>query len=561
MEETEIRKAALKNAMEHGGKASDGAVISKVVGKDRSLLKDMASLKKTVTEIVAEINSKKPEEQMKEAEELGVELDRKKEEQKPALKDLPNVKGKVVLRLPPEPSGFMHLGHAIAGTINYLYKEKYGGELWLRFEDTNPNLVRDEFVKDFEMGYKWLGIKWDRKKFITEDMDKMYGYAEKLIRDGKAYVCFCSVEEIKAKRAGGEACEHRDNDNETNIKYWNDAKNGNIEPGKAVVRFKGDLNGIDLSLRDPSIFRIVKTDYKPYSLWPIYDFASVIEDHLCGITHILRSNEFKVALQNKLRDSMGLSKPSVIQFSRYNFKGTPFSKRRIRELIKTGKIKSWDDLRLPTISAIIRRGIQPEAIKQFALSVGISESKHEYTWDLLLTLNRRIIDDKARRLFFVSEPVRLEVSGVGDVIAKLQNHPSGNLGSRTINTHGVFWIDGKDGRGLKKGDTLRLKDLYTVIVEDVDKGVIKASMVSEKMTGGEKIIQWVTDENEKVKVAVVGQLLNDDESFNENSLKTVEGLAEKSVELLKERDIIQFERFGFCVLDKKETNTFVYISR
>ncbi len=563
MEETEILKIAVKNAIEHGGRANSGAVFSKVAGGDKSMLKDIKATKSLIEKVVSEVNSHTPEDVADMAEDLGVELTERPKEQKLELKELPNVKGKIVLRLPPEPSGYMHLGHAFSFMINYLYKEKYNGKLWLRFEDTNPKLLDrvTEFVDSFEDGIAWLGIKWDEKKFISSDIETMYSYAETLIKESKAYMCLCTAEDIKEKRLAGEECAHRQNSQTENLKLWDLAKAGGIEEGDAVLRLKLDMKNKNSSLRDPNIFRIIKSEKSPHYLWPLYHFANVIEDQMCGVTHILRSNEFNTAEQEKIRVALGLAIPTILQYGRYNFKGTTLSKRLIRQLIKEGLIKDWNDIRLPTISAMRRRGIQPEAIRSFVISVGYSGSQHEYSWDLLFTLNRRIIDEKAKRFFFVSQPAKLYVSNGGKRDAKLLFHPSKDSGFRLVKTNGSFFIDGKDFGELKVGDKVRLKELYTVQINELKDGLANAEMVSEKMLGDEKIIQWVTDENLKTDVSVVGEMLNEDETFNRSSLKIVNGLAERAVGLLNEGDIIQFERFGFCRLDDKEKNSFIYISR
>ncbi len=563
MEESEILKITVKNAIEHGGRANSGAVFSKVAGSDKSILKDLKSAKALIEKVVSEVNSKTPEDVANMAEDLGIELNEKPKEQKLELKALPNVDRQVILRLPPEPSGYMHLGHAFSFMINYLYKEKYNGKLWLRFEDTNPKLLDrvKEFVKAFEDGIAWLGIKWDEEKFISSDIETMYSYAEKLIKESKAYMCLCSAEEIKDKRLSGEECVHRQNAQVENLKLWNSAKNGEIGEGGAVLRLKLDMKNKNSSLRDPNIFRIIKSEKSRYSLWPLYHFANVIEDQMCGVTHILRSNEFNTDEQEKIRTALGLRNPTVLQYGRYNLKGTTLSKRLIRQFIKDGLLEDWNDIRCPTVSAIRRRGIQPEAIRDFVITVGYSGSQHEYSWDLLFTLNRRIIDEKAKRFFFVSRPAKLYVSNGGKRDAKLQFHPLKNSGFRLIKTNGNFLIDEKDFSDLKVGDKVRLKDLYTIQINELKDGIANAEMISESMLGGEKIVQWVTDENLKTEVSIVGQMLNEDGTFNKDSLKVVNGLAERAVGLLNEGDIIQFERFGFCRLDNKEKNSFIYISR
>ncbi|MEM3844655.1 MAG: glutamate--tRNA ligase [Candidatus Parvarchaeota archaeon] len=559
--EIEIEKIAVKNALEHGGKAEGKAVLSKLIGSDRTLLNELDALKRSVEEIVDKVNSMSIDLQMKRADELNINLAGERREETLDLRPLPNVGDKVVLRLPPEPSGYMHLGHAISGMINYLYKERYNGMLWLRFEDTNPNLVKQEFIDSFESGYEWLGIRWDQKKFVSDDMDVIYSYAEKLIKEGVAYVCTCDQGKIKDDRFKGLECRCRSRSIEENISLFNSAKEGGFKPGEATVRLKIDMKSRDFALRDPSIFRVIETGYKPYHLWPLYDFANVVEDYICGVTHVLRSNEFKTTLQDYIRKLLKFEPPQVIQFSRYNFEGTPFSKRKIRALIKEGKIDSWEDIRLPTISAVRRRGIQPEAIKDFTLRSRYSTSSHNYSWDLLLTLNRRILDPKTKRMFFVPSPIALDVEGAEEKDVHLRFHPSEDLGYRVLHVKEKFYVPFDDVNDMKEGERLRLKELYTVKIKNKLKEKVIAEFTSYEHRGDEKIVQWVTDDSVPITILFVGNLLNEDASFNSQSIRTVEGLAEASVNSLEQGDIIQFERFGFCILDKKEERKFIFISR
>jgi glutamyl-tRNA synthetase len=521
----------------------------------------MGELKIITEKVVKEVNALKKEEILKLATDMNLLSTKEKQPEKKELKPLPNTAKGVVLRLPPEPSGYMHWGHALSFTINYLYKEMYNGTLWLRFEDTNPNLVKEEFVKNFEESIKWLGIKYDKKKFISEDIEKIYEFAKKLIKEGKAYGCTCSPDEIKRDRTLGNECKHRNNSIDENLRLWEEAENGKIGTGEITFRFKGDMKDKDASLRDPNIMRVIKNDYKPYNLWPLYDFASVIEDELCGITHILRSNEFKTNLQSKLRKALDFKEPNIIQFSRFNFQGTLTSKRKVRELIKQGYIKDWQDIRLATISSMKRRGIEPEAIRDFVKEVGYSSSEHEYSLDMLFTFNRRIIDKSAKRLFFVPNPIKLQVENAPAEKIKLPFHPSNDLGFREIQTNGKFFIDKTDIASLEIGDKFRLKELYSLEIVDKEDELITCKIYSKEHQQGEKIIQWVTEQNLPIKVIKVGNLLNTDGTFNENSLTQIEGLAEKTADEIGEEQTIQFERFGFCRLDNKNKKEFIFVSK
>ena len=561
IDEETIKKAAIKNAATHEGSARVGSVISEMLGKDKNLVNQMGELKIITEKVVKEVNALKKEEILKLATDMNLLSTKEKQPEKKELKPLPNTAKGVVLRLPPEPSGYMHWGHALSFTINYLYKEMYNGTLWLRFEDTNPNLVKEEFVKNFEESIKWLGIKYDKKKFISEDIEKIYEFAKKLIKEGKAYGCTCSPDEIKRDRTLGNECKHRNNSIDENLRLWEEAENGKIGTGEITFRFKGDIKDKDASLRDPNIMRVIKNDYKPYNLWPLYDFASVIEDELCGITHILRSNEFKTNLQNKLRKALDFKEPNIIQFSRFNFQGTLTSKRKVRELIKQGYIKDWQDIRLATISSMKRRGIEPEAIRDFVKEVGYSSSEHEYSLDMLFTFNRRIIDKSAKRLFFVPNPIKLQVENAPAEKIKLPFHPSNDLGFREIQTNGKFFIDKTDIASLEIGDKFRLKELYSLEIVDKEDELITCKIYSKEHQQGEKIIQWVTEQNLPIKVIKVGNLLNTDGTFNENSLTQIEGLAEKTADEIGEEQTIQFERFGFCRLDNKNKKEFIFVSK
>ena len=561
IDEETIKKAAIKNAATHEGSARVGSVISEMLGKDKNLVNQMGELKIITEKVVKEVNALKKEEILKLATDMNLLSTKEKQPEKKELKPLPNTAKGVVLRLPPEPSGYMHWGHALSFTINYLYKEMYNGTLWLRFEDTNPNLVKEEFVKNFEESIKWLGIKYDKKKFISEDIEKIYEFAKKLIKEGKAYGCTCSPDEIKRDRTLENECKHRNNSIDENLRLWEEAENGKIGTGEITFRFKGNMKDKDASLRDPNIMRVIKNDYKPYNLWPLYDFASVIEDELCGITHILRSNEFKTNLQSKLRKALDFKEPNIIQFSRFNFQGTLTSKRKVRELIKQGYIKDWQDIRLATISSMKRRGIEPEAIRDFVKEVGYSSSEHEYSLDMLFTFNRRIIDKSAKRLFFVPNPIKLQVENAPAEKIKLPFHPSNDLGFREIQTNGKFFIDKTDIASLEIGDKFRLKELYSLEIVDKEDELITCKIYSKEHQQGEKIIQWVTEQNLPIKVIKVGNLLNTDGTFNENSLTQIEGLAEKTADEIGEEQTIQFERFGFCRLDNKNKKEFIFVSK
>lgn len=545
MDDEKIRRIVIENALKYG-KSDTKFVINKIIGENKDLIKNIKELAQKVNQIVNEVNSLSRDKLEEEASILGITL--KKEEKEFDLKPLPNVNGEVILRIPPEPSGYMHLGHAISFMINYLYKLKYNGKLVLRFEDTNPEKVKKEYIDYFKKYISWLGIKWDVEKIASNDMEIIYNYGEKLIKEGKAYICTCSKEQIKENRLKGIACSCRSRNVEENLELWELAKTGKIEEGKATVRLIGDMKSEDMSLRDPNIFRIKFTKYKNYTLWPLYDFENTIEDYLDKVTHIIRSNEFKNSVQNLIREYLNFTKPTIIQYARFNFEGTPFSKRKIRELISQGKISSWEDLRLPTMNSIERRGILPQAIKEFVIRNGYSESSHTYEWESLLTLNRKILDPISKRLFFVIDPLKININYDGEI--EIPYHPTQNLGKRKIKVNGFVYISKND---LEYDKLLRLKDFVSVRINKDNTAVI----VSKEKIGNEKIIQWVGNDFLNAKLVKINELLKG-EDINPESLKEYDGFLESNGSLLSEGEIVQFERIGFARLDNKEKNVFIY---
>src|SRR5271157_557024 len=543
-----VEAAALLNASRHGGKAEAGAVIGRILAEFPEFRKDPSPVASAVQAAVKHVNSLSLEQQTK------VLQDRHPEATTPApregrrgLPPLPNAsKGRTSFRLPPEPSGYMHIGHAMAFTINYLYKVEYEGELWLRFEDTNPRKVARRYYDSFRRDITWLGIKWDREKNVSDDMEIIYAKGETLVRDGKAYACSCDIARVKQLRFEGIACEHRDASVERNLKTWNELLSKKHKEGEYVIRFKGDMQNTNLSLRDPNIFRVIDHSHTltgdRYSLWPTYDVANAIEDELCGVTHVLRSSEFRNELQQMIRDTLGLRRLEVIQFSRFNFKGTPVGKRYLRPLVEEKLVSGWDDPRMPTIQGLERRGIVPETIRNFTLQVGYTKAEHEFDWSLLLSVNRKILDPKARRFFFVPDPVRLHVSGAPKRSVTIPFHPDEQLGERTFDTDGDFYVPSADIKNLNPGDTFRLMDLFNVRLTSAG-GKPAAKFAGDEILAGTRKLQWVLDEKNPVKVLVPGLLFDEKGEFNKESLKEVKGLAEPSISKAAIGEIVQFPRF------------------
>ncbi len=557
-EKAVIEKAALLNATKHKGRADPGAVVGNVLAELPALRKSASLVGRAAAAAVKKVNSLSPTEQQKLLSEKYPEAEaRPEKEGRVGLPPLPNaVKGKTAFRLPPEPSGYMTVGHAMAFTINYLYTEQYDGVLWLRFEDTNPRKVAPQYYESFRRGIAWLGIKTDHEKNVSDDMELIYENGENLLRQGDAYACSCDEAKVKRLRFDGTACEHRDQSVETNLKIWRELLAKKHGQGAYVIRFKGDMSSPNYSLRDTNLFRTIDAPHPltgtKYTLWPTYDLANAVEDEVCGITHVLRSSEFRNELQQLIRDALKFRRLEVIQFSRFNFKGAPVSKRLLRPLVEQKLVSGWDDPRMPTVEGLKRRGVIPEAIREFTLQVGYTKAEHEYDWSILMSINRKLLDPVSKRLFFVPDPVELTVREAPKRKVKIPFHPQKDLGGRTVETSGRFYLASGDLKALSKGQVFRLMDLYNVELTSAGPEW-SARYVGDDVIPSSRKFQWVTDSHRDATVQVTDLLFLEGDVFNKDSLKTVKGYAEESLESVKVGDIVQFPRIGFCRMDSPGT--------
>jgi len=540
------RKHALLNAIKYGGKANLKAVIGKVMGE---IKKDAKEVIPIVKKVVEEVNSLSLEEQEKEIERLGIKIEERKKEKR-KLPPLPHAKkGEVVTRFPPEPNGYLHIGHAKAAFIDYEYARMYDGIFILRFDDTNPVNERKEFYDAQKEDLRWLGIDWDKEYRTSDNLPKHYEFAKQLLEDGNAYICTCSEEEIRKNRREMRECKCR---NES-IYGWNDFIK--MKEREAVIRLKGDMASPNTAMRDPVLFRIIDHPHPihgtRFRVWPTYDFYGAVEDSISGVTHPFRSKEYELRdeVYFYLLDLLGLRKPYLMEFSRLEIKGMPVSKRKIKPLIEEGKVMGWDDPRLPTLRGLRRRGITPEAIKDFVLAQGISKSESTVAFENLEAINRKILDAKAKRYFFVPEPVKVIVKNAIEKEIELKYHPSIDMGKRRIRVGKLFYIPKEDAIKLKEGQTFRLKDLYNVRVLEKKDDEITGEFAGEKLIEGIEKIQWVGLDYIEMNVMIPSLPFKNGE-FDENSLKIVRGYAEKNIEEVKHGEVVQFERFGFVRIEK-----------
>ncbi len=541
------RKHALLNAVRYNGKANLKAVIGKVMAEVKEEAPEVIPV---VKRIVEEVNQLSLQEQEKEIEKLGIKFKEKKKEKK-RLPPLPHAKeGEVITRFPPEPNGYLHIGHAKAAFIDYEYARMYDGVFILRFDDTNPINEKKEFYDVQKEDLKWLGIEWDKEYRTSDNIPKHYELAKKLLDEGHAYICTCSEEEISKNRREMRECNCR----KESVVDWDDFIK--MEEGEAVLRLKGDMSSPNTAMRDPVLFRIIEHPHpihgRRFRVWPTYDFYGAVEDSLSGVTHPFRSKEYELRdeVYFYLLDCLGLRKPHLMEFSRLEIRGMPVSKRKIKPLIEKGIVAGWDDPRLPTLRGLRRRGILPEAIREFVLSQGISKSESVVAFENVEAVNRKILDAKARRYFFVPEPVKLNVENAVEKEVELKYHPSQDMGKRRLRVGNVFYISKEDVLNIEKGDIFRLKDLYNVKVKEKNEEIY-GEFVGEELIDGVEKIQWVGKDYIKMKVMIPSLLYKNGE-FDEESLKIVKGYAEKNVEEVKHGEIVQFERFGFVRIERND---------
>lgn len=562
----EIRKHAIKNAIDYGSARADN-VIGRVI---RSIPKeDVEELKSAIEKIVNEVNSLSKDQLKKEYEPYKKEFEEKYEKKvestsKPRMELEGATKGDFATRFAPEPSGYLHIGHASAAFLAQEFSRIYEGRLFLYFDDTNPEKETQEFVDAIKKDLKWMGIKFDNEYYASDNIQLIYGCARKLIKSGKAYADECMQEEIKKNRFDGKECIHRNAGIDDNLKKFEMMIANNYEEEKIVIRLKGDMKSLNTAMRDPTLLRIKKDKHyrqgTKYTAWPTYDFNTPINDSLNGITDAIRTKEYELRgeLYDTILDYLDMRKPRVHLHARLSIKGQPRQKREIRKLITDGHISGFDDPRLVTIAGLRRRGIQPEAIREFVLSFGMTLVDSVVDIAPLLSDNKKIIDNSAKRIYYVPAPIDLEVKNLKPTNVEMKLHPSKEMGSRKYAVNNKFYISGDDASALQDNDVIKLKELFSLKVKKEDDSWTGEIVDSDS----EKRFQWVCDGNYiKCRVLVPGDVVDESGNFRAESLRVNQGYIESYAANLNEREIVQLERFGFCVLDDKKNMQFIFISK
>ncbi len=417
-------KYALLNAVKHEGKPSLKAVVAKVVGEIPEIRKHIREIIEVIREVVNEVSKLTLEEQIKIIKKEWPELlSEERKEEKKELPPLPGaLPGRVVTRFAPNPDYVIHLGNARPALLSYWYAEKYKGKMILRFEDTDPR-TKASFPEAYERikeDLRWLGIKWDEEYIQSMRLPIFYDILYKLIEKGGAYVDKCKASEFKKYRDSGKPCPHRDLPIETQLEELDKILEGHYGEGEAVIRVKTDLSHPDPSVRDWVAARIIDTTKTPhpivgekYILWPTYNLAAAVDDHVMGITHILRAKEHisNTIKQSYLYNHMGWKYPETIHFGRLSLEGVILSKSKMRALVREQGMEAYDDPRFGTISGLRRRGIVREALWEIIKDVGTKAIDAHISYVNLASINRSIIDPIATRYMGVEKPVYAILKG------------------------------------------------------------------------------------------------------------------------------------------------------
>lgn len=546
-----VRKYALDNARRYNGVPNMGSVIGKLLAEHPELKEELKILSPDIKKICEEVRLMPVEKQIAELEKIAPELlAEKKVVEEKKLKPLHGMeKGKVVMRLAPSPSGVMHIGHAIVFVLSHLYCKEYQGKLILRIEDTNPEEIYVPAYKMDEEDLNWLTDNGIHQIMYQSDrLETYYDYAEQLINKGKAYICTCSPDMFRNLSQKMKVCPCRDLPLKEQLSRW-DRMFVEYEPGAAVVRIKTNINDPNPAMRDWPALRInhnihPRTKDK-YKVWPLMNLSVAVDDHDFGITHTIRGKDHvdNAKRQQHIYDAFGWKAPFHSYLGRMNFEGIELSKRKTKAAIERGEYDDWDDIRLPFLAALRRRGFQAGAFQSFARDMGVGlNDKTVPIADFFKSLeahNRDIIDPIANRYFFVWDPVKITVKDAPAQTVQVPLHPDfADRGARTFTTKSDFYVSKDDLAVIRASKLYRLKDCLNFIKKDKDY-VFDSKEYNKFHEKGAATMHWLPAEEKLLDVEVL---------MPDKTLR--KGFGEPALRDLKVGTIVQLERFGFCRLDQ-----------
>lgn len=512
-------------------------------------------------------------------------------------KDLADGKNgdQVYTRFPPEPNGYLHIGHAKSICLNFSTAIKYDGKCNLRYDDTNPVKEDVEYVDSIEEDVKWLGFQWEKRLWASDYFDIMYDAAVELIKKGKAYVCGLNAEEMKAYRGTlkepGKESPYRDQSIEENLRLFEEMKAGKYGDGEQVLRAKIDMTSPNINMRDPVIYRIAHVTHHntgdSWCIYPMYDFAHPIEDAVEGITHSICTLEFEDhrPLYDWVIEEVGFwpNPPQQIEFARLNITNTVMSKRYLKALVDDGVVDGWDDPRMPTIAGLRRRGYTPEAIRDFCERIGVAKSNSTVEVSLLEHCVREDLQEKVESRNVIEDPIKVIITNYpadkSEMIELENNNKIPEMGTRTIPFSNELYVDGADFMEIpvKKyfrlfpGNEVRFKGAYFItcneVVKNEDGTVRELRCTYDPATRsgsgfeGRKVKGTIHFVDAKtavpVKIRNYNYLMVPDENgeyiLNPDSVEEKVGYGEPLIADAKPEERFQFFRHGYYVADTKLT--------
>jgi glutaminyl-tRNA synthetase len=519
------------------------------------------------------------------------------------VKDLETNKygGRVHTRFPPEPNGYLHVGHAKSIGINFGFAKEFGGKCNLRFDDTNPTKEETEYVDSIMEDVRWLGGEWAGVYYASDYFDQLYAWAVQLIKAGKAFVCDLSPDEVRKQRGTltepGQESPYRNRSVEENLDLFERMRAGEFPDAARSLRAKIDMASANLNLRDPIMYRILHADHHrtgdKWCIYPMYDFAHGESDSIERITHSICTLEFEDhrPLYDWYVEQLGIYHPQQIEFDRLNLTYTLLSKRKLLQLVQQGLVSGWDDPRMPTISGMRRRGYTPEALQTFARGLGVSKTNGLTELSLLEYYVREDLNKKALRVMAVLKPLKVVIDNYPDGLVEqmeaVNNPEDASTGSRTVPFSKVLYIEDDDFREvpppkyfrLSPGKEVRLRYGYfitcTGVVKNEKGEVVEVHCTYDPATRGgdspdgrkvKSTIHWVSAEHAiDAEVRVYDTLFtreNPNEvdegqeftaNLNPKSLEVVTGKLEPSLASAVPGSRYQFERLGYFCADKDST--------
>lgn len=490
--------------------------------------------------------------------------------------------GKVVCRFPPEPNGFLHVGHSKAMFLDFGYAKKMGGDCILRFDDTNPTVEKNVYIDAIKEMVKWMGHEPSKITFSSDYFEELYELAVKLIRRGKAFVCHQTGDEISDNRKDGIESPYRNRSVEENLKLFADMRKGKYGEGEATLRMKIDMKHANLVMRDPVAYRVLHTPHPhvgdKWCIYPSYDYTHCIVDSLEWVTHSLCTLEFEIRRDSYywLLEALDLYRPFVWESARLNLEYTVMSKRKLKQLVEQKYVRGWDDPRMPTLVGMRRRGYTATALNRFCSAIGVSRANNVIGMHVLEHWVRSELDATARRILAVLRPLKVTIRNFKqEEELAVPNHPKNSaLGSRSVNLTKTVYIEESDFRmkdskgyyGLAPGKSAMLRYAYPMKVVEVvtDKGGAATELIGEfdyeKSTKPKGVLHWVGEDSVEFEARLYSSLFKSADpgslktewlaDLNENSeTRLTSSRIERSATKASRGAQFQFERTGYFTAD------------